>query len=96
MGRKALRAASSDLDDLGLGLRDLYRVADRFAEQGARQRRGVRHRAVRGIGFVLADDAESLTPAIVAHDGYGCAEMHLAAIAWGRDASCALALRAVQ
>jgi len=49
----------------------------------------MRHGAVRRIGFVLADDAEGLTPTIVAHDGHGRAEMHLAAIIWRWDDLCA-------
>src|SRR5262249_30732523 len=68
-------------DDLGLGVCHLYSVADLLSEQRARQRRHMRERPVRGVGLVLANDAERLAAAVVAHDAHGRAEMHLAAIA---------------
>src|SRR5215813_4306766 len=82
-------AASGDLHDLRLRLRDLDRVPELFPEQCARQGRGVRKRPARGIGLILADDPEGLATSVVADDGHRRAEMHLAAVAGRSDELCA-------
>src|SRR6516165_7151690 len=77
-----------DPPDLRFFLRDLDRVPDLFVEQRARQRRDVRERPARGVGLVLADDPESLAAPVVADDGHGRAEMHLAPVAGRRGELC--------
>src|SRR5690348_3925193 len=71
--------------NLHLAAADRDHITHRLAEQRARQRRHMRERTMRGVGLVLADDAEGLPAAVVAFDGDGCAELHAAQIGRRRD-----------
>src|SRR3954465_12081398 len=70
-------AALRDGDDLGLGGAGLHDVADALAGQRLGDRRDIGDRALRGIGLVLADDAEGLAAAVLALDRHRRAEMGL-------------------
>src|SRR6266436_6346456 len=74
----------ADRFDLGFPAAGPDHVADALSEHRFRKRRDVRDRTFGGVGFILADDAKRLLPALVAQDGHGGSDPHFRCVRRGR------------
>jgi hypothetical protein len=63
-GRNSNHAALFDGKDFDLAVAENGTIADRLADQRTRDGRYIGDRSRSGIGFVLADNAESLPPTV--------------------------------
>src|SRR3982751_6634560 len=70
-------AGLTDRDNLHVTRPDAHGVADAIAEQRPRERRQMRNRAVRWVGFVFADDPVGLFATVVPGDCHQASKPHL-------------------
>jgi hypothetical protein len=64
-----------DCGYLGFVATGPYDIPDSPPEKRPRERRGVRYRSGRGIGFILSDDPKSLLASVTANDRHGASEL---------------------
>jgi hypothetical protein len=70
-----------------------YDIPDSPPEKCPRERRGVRYRSGRGIGFILSDDPKGLLASVMANDRHSASELDRGNIGIGDDELCAGAPR---
>jgi hypothetical protein len=71
----AVLSQSLDCSYLGFALPGPDDIANRLAEKRPGERRSVRYRSARRIGFVLADDAKALLASVITNDRHGISEL---------------------